>query len=684
MYNPPQLTPPNLAPYGQPQANHYNGTFGMHNIPQQPTQGMKISNMAFVQQNQKQFNNTGMTVQNATKQRQNGNQKPNKTNNQNLTLKPVNGPNRMSPFGMNPYYNNTANAIPPWNGFTNGFNLGDSFIPGLQKQNLGSKKLIWDNQPNMQNFYGMNNKNNLQIKPKPTNPGMNKKPKKSFMPLADSVFLDPDQINDLLPNQSDTNRPKIKQQKCKLALSNILNFFMKPKQKEKPLLPTVEEYPQVPMPNKMQVSPGSKNWVIQSFIPKPPVNENHQNNNLNRSISFIADSKHYRLIDAEYLRKGKNYVDQKFPPQFHSIWGFGETNSYDKRNLQKLVWERPKAIFRNGYKVFQDHVEPSDIVQGMLGDCYFLSAISAIAENENRIKRIFLQRQVTKSGAYCVALCLNGMWEEVVVDDYFPCHKVNKTPAFNSSKKNEIWVMLLEKAWAKVHGGYINIDGGLTREALHDLTGAPATTYFNDELTFDEHWQYILEGEKKNFIMTAGSNDICGNGTDNKDPKTGLCGNHAYSLISAYELKRSSNGEYRVLKPGEKSSSKNERVVELRNPWGKGEWKGKWSDNDTKHWTSRLKKSLNHSLLEDGKFFMPFKEFMKYFHDYQVCYYHDDYLYSSQRYSSTTNKPTYLEFKVTKSGEYYFSVNQINKRFFRKADRKYQLNKFPNLPFYRL
>lgn len=106
----------------------------------------------------------------------------------------------MSPFGMNPYYNNTGNAIPPWNGFTNGFNLGDSFIPGLQKQNLGSKKLIWDNQPNMQNFYGMNNKNNLQIKPKPTNPGMNKKPKKSFMPLADSVFLDPDQINDLLPN----------------------------------------------------------------------------------------------------------------------------------------------------------------------------------------------------------------------------------------------------------------------------------------------------------------------------------------------------------------------------------------------------------------------------------------------------------------------------------------------------
>jgi len=220
------------------------------------------------------------------------------------------------------------------------------------------------------------------------------------------------------------------------------------------------------------------------------------------------------------------------------------------------------------------------------------------------------------------------MWEEVVVDDKFPCQPVSKRPAFNSSKKNEIWVMLLEKAWAKVHGGYINIDGGLTREALHDLTGAPAITYFNDELTFDEHWKYIVDGEKKKFIMTAGSNDICGTGTDNRDPQTGLCGNHAYSLLSAFELKKSSNGNFRLLKEREKSSSKNERVVELRNPWGKGEWKGKWSDND-RNWTKSLMKELNHSFKEDGKFFMPFNQFMKYFHDYQICFFHDNNLYSS-------------------------------------------------------
>jgi hypothetical protein len=50
---------------------------------------------------------------------------------------------------------------------------------------------------------------------------------------------------------------------------------------------------------------------------------------------------------------------------------------------------------------------------------------------------------------------VNGEIETVVVDDLFPYNPVTKNWAFSrSSTDHEIWVLLLEKAWAKMFGSY--------------------------------------------------------------------------------------------------------------------------------------------------------------------------------------------------------------------------------------
>ena len=107
-----------------------------------------------------------------------------------------------------------------------------------------------------------------------------------------------------------------------------------------------------------------------------------------------------------------------------------------------------------------------------------MSAIAAVAEYKNRIQKIFLTQVPNEIGAYCLSLCVNGVFEEILLDDYFPCKANKNEPVFNWTNCNELWVMLLEKAWAKVHGGYANIDAGLARDALHDLTGAPTETFY--------------------------------------------------------------------------------------------------------------------------------------------------------------------------------------------------------------
>ena len=59
------------------------------------------------------------------------------------------------------------------------------------------------------------------------------------------------------------------------------------------------------------------------------------------------------------------------------------------------------------------------------------------------------------------------------MDDYFPCHSWGEC-CFTKARGNELWVLILEKAWAKLHGSYERIEAGLAHNVMRDLTGAPS------------------------------------------------------------------------------------------------------------------------------------------------------------------------------------------------------------------
>ena len=121
----------------------------------------------------------------------------------------------------------------------------------------------------------------------------------------------------------------------------------------------------------------------------------------------------------------------------------------------------------------KDAIEPSDILQGQLGDCYFLSALSALAEQGFRIKNLFPSIQINENGIYMARILHDGEYQEVVIDDYFPVDQNNKSAFAQPSGGQEIWVMVLEKCWAKLYGSYANINGGLPNEVLHAFSSAP-------------------------------------------------------------------------------------------------------------------------------------------------------------------------------------------------------------------
>lgn len=67
-------------------------------------------------------------------------------------------------------------------------------------------------------------------------------------------------------------------------------------------------------------------------------------------------------------------------------------------------------------------------------------------------------------------------------------------------------MLLLEKMWAKLHGCYDRIAGGLEYETIRDLTGAPG--FFHRGID-DSTFQKILEYDQSKYIMGCSMAETC-------------------------------------------------------------------------------------------------------------------------------------------------------------------------------
>lgn len=84
-------------------------------------------------------------------------------------------------------------------------------------------------------------------------------------------------------------------------------------------------------------------------------------------------------------------------------------------------------------------------------------------------------------------------------------------------------------------------------------------------------------------------------GEGEKSKADGVVSGHAYSLIGVHEFEHLGTCV---------------RLVKLRNPWGKGEWNGDWSDK-SHLWTPELREKLGCQIEEDGDFFIPYEKYMQ-------------------------------------------------------------------------
>lgn len=303
-----------------------------------------------------------------------------------------------------------------------------------------------------------------------------------------------------------------------------------------------------------------------------------------------------------------NFIDAHFPPSDISVYN-PLKQAYPYKKI--IHWRRPKDFMSGTPKVFADDIDPNDIKQGFLGNCWFLCAVACLAERPAMVKRLFITKEYNNEGIYKLRICKNGEWVEVTVDDYFPCY-YNAGPMFAHSNGDELWVLLLEKAYAKLHGNYIALKSGFSYHGMIDLSGCPTehvrfpadcSNWEDVEDEANEVFERLLAADEEGFMIGASTpgKDKLTTG-EGKKPKAGLVPGHAYSIIQ--------------VKHHEEEDIK---LINIRNPWGKFEWDGDWSDNSDL-WTEEMKEFFEPVLDEnDGSFWMSLEDFFPRFKSVTFC-----------------------------------------------------------------
>ena len=182
----------------------------------------------------------------------------------------------------------------------------------------------------------------------------------------------------------------------------------------------------------------------------------------------------------------RQYEDLDFLPVRQSLYEVeDEPPVYDEFVGPQIVWCRPQEI-DIGCAYFDDDFVAPRVSAGSLPDETFISALMALCAfpGYDLLENVIASRpeDFKTFGVISCRFYVEGEWVEVITDTRLPCVRNNltlqNTPAYSKSTSvSEMWVTLLEKAYAKAVGSYEAIQKIKLHEALLHLTGGSVKEY---------------------------------------------------------------------------------------------------------------------------------------------------------------------------------------------------------------
>ena len=241
----------------------------------------------------------------------------------------------------------------------------------------------------------------------------------------------------------------------------------------------------------------------------------------------------------------------------------------------------------DGHSLFgSTGIQPEDIEQGEIGNCWFMHGASAVAERAGRLEKVFLNDGLSNNGIYGCQMYILGVPTTITVDDEMPLDDFGKSVFAGVSKDGALWGPIIEKCFAKLHGTYESIISGDPRHSIEVLHGSPSSNYSHGDKTAAQIFALVKDADAIHGMISASTP---GESDEDKSAR-GIAQKHVYTVLSAHEAV---NGQGQTVK-----------LYRIRNPWGKEHYNGPYSDDDTSRWDTTLQNNVNYHNENDGTFFI--------------------------------------------------------------------------------
>jgi hypothetical protein len=401
------------------------------------------------------------------------------------------------------------------------------------------------------------------------------------------------------------------------------------------------------------------------LIPKElPIGPYYKKQDYEQAVKYIREKK-VDFEDVYFTLENKNikYVDREI--KLNKLLLKSDIDKISKYNFTEISnLESYKNYFEStpvpqiDLSLFTSRLGRSSVTFGEFGNINLYNCIIFLMQKENWLGSL-IGRMDLRRKLFVIKLYIQGKPKRILIDEYIPTSLNEKNeiiPAFIFDRE-QFWISIVEKAYAKINRSYGNCIRSLASEIFPIFSEAPMKKIKHTLLDSKKIWEYLQEGIQNKHIIFAEFDTYTNE----------LYTPEIFISFFIYNIFRVGKNRYvELIIPESDSGDKEKNLTSVNKFISKIKQiaQEKISKEDIKKNTLFTDKKLKSSKI----IFMNLEHYYNFFISTFILKQDSDYFYNFKKFKNTSSEFNLAKIKISETTKIFLTLHLKQNKFFIKQN----------------